>query len=59
MSCREEKLGTVKIPGTIGLWKKMEPIDVKLKKGTQTLRITSPSMQRGISIRWFDLIPKR
>jgi len=59
VSCGEEKLGTVKIPGTTGLWKKMEPVEVKLKKGTQTLRITSPSMQRGISIRWFELIPKR
>jgi len=37
----------------------MEPAEVPLKKGTQTLRITSPAMQRGISIRWFELIPKR
>jgi len=39
VSSGEEKLGTITIPGTIGLWKKMEPIDIKLKKGVQTLRI--------------------
>lgn len=55
----DEKIGTVKIPGTTGLWRKMEPVDVKLKKGVQPLRITSPGMQRGISIRWFEFTPKK
>jgi hypothetical protein len=59
VSCGEEKLGTVAIPGTTGLWKKMQAVDVKLNKGPQTLRITSPAMQRGISIRWFELTPKK
>lgn len=58
-SCGDEKLGTVKIPGTTGLWWKTTPIDVNLKKGTQTLRITSPNAQRGISIRWFEFTPKK
>ncbi len=59
ISCGGEKLGTVAIPGTTGLWKKMQPVDIKLNKGPQTLRITSPAMQRGISIRWFELTPAK
>lgn len=58
VSCGGEKLGTVKIPGTVGLWGKMAPVDIKLKKGTQTLRISAP-FQRGIAIRWFELTPKK
>ena len=52
-----EKLGTVRIPGTIGLWKKMAPVDIELKKGPQTLRISAP-FQRGVAVRWFELKPK-
>jgi hypothetical protein len=52
-----EKLGTINIPGTIGLWKKMPPVDIKLTKGRQTLRISAP-MQRGVAIRWFELKSK-
>ncbi len=52
-----EKLGTIEIPGTIGLWKKMGPVDISLAKGKQTLRISAP-MQRGIALRWFELSPK-
>jgi hypothetical protein len=58
VSSGDEKLGTIKIPGTIGLWKKMDPIDIKLKKGVQTLRISAP-LQRGVAIRWFELTPKK
>lgn len=58
VSCGTEKLGTIKIPGTTGLWKKMEPVDIKLKKGLQTVRISAPS-QRGVAIRWFELTPKK
>ncbi len=57
VSCGTEKLGTIKIPGTIGLWKKMPPVNIELKKGKQTLRISAP-MQRGIAIRWFELKSK-
>lgn len=53
----EEKLGTVKIPGTTGLWQKMAPVDIKLNKGPQTIRISAP-FQRGIAIRWFELKAK-
>lgn len=59
VSSGDEQLGTIKIAGTIGLWKKMDPIAIKLKKGVQTLRISSPSGQRGIAIRWFELTPKK
>jgi len=51
-------LGTVKLPGTTGLWQRMAPVDIQLKAGRQTLRIASPGNQRGISIRWFELTPK-
>jgi hypothetical protein len=57
VSCGMEKLGTINIPGTIGLWKKMPPVDIKLTKGRQTLRISAP-MQRGVAIRWFELKSK-
>jgi hypothetical protein len=57
VSCGTEKLGTIKIPGTIGLWKKMPPVDIELKKGKQTLRISAP-LQRGVAIRWFELKSK-
>jgi hypothetical protein len=56
VSCGTEKLGTINIPGTTGLWKKMAPVDIKLEKGKQTLRISAP-MERGIAIRWFELTP--
>lgn len=59
VSSGDEKLGTVSIPGTTGLWRKMEPADIKLRKGPQTIRITSPQGQRGISIRWFELSPRK
>jgi len=54
-----EKLATASIPGTTGLWRKMDPADIKLNKGVQSLRITSPSGQRGISIRWLELKLKK
>jgi len=55
----EEKLATAPIPGTTGLWRKSDPADVKLNKGIQTIRITSPKGQRGISIRWIELKLKK
>jgi len=45
---------TVSVPNTWGLWKTSPPVDVKLNKGPQTLRISTP-YQRGIAIRWFEL----
>jgi len=53
-----EKLGTVRIAGTKGLWQKVGPVDIKLEKGKQILRISAPA-QRGVAIRWFELTPKK
>jgi len=54
VSCGSDKLGTIAIAGTTGLWQKMPPVDIHLNQGTQTLRLSAP-MQRGIAIRWFEL----
>ncbi|MCE9554156.1 MAG: hypothetical protein K8T91_12375 [Planctomycetes bacterium] len=54
----KETLGTVTIPGTIGLWKKMAPVELPLKEGRTTLRVSAP-FQRGVAVRWFELTPKK
>lgn len=53
----EAKLATINIPNTTGLWRTTPPVDIKLEKGKQTLRISAP-LQRGIAIRWFELKAK-
>ena len=58
VNCGPEKLATIQIPGTIGLWQQMPPVDIKLNQGTQTLRISAP-LQRGVAIRWFELKLKK
>ena len=58
VSSGKETLGTVTIPGTIGLWKKMAPVELQLKEGRTTLRLSAP-FQRGVAVRWFELTPKR
>jgi sulfatase modifying factor 1 len=50
-------LGSIQIPDTLGLWKKMEPLEMKLKKGRQTITITAP-FQRAVAVRWFELTRK-
>ena len=45
---------TINIPNTWGLWKTSSPVDVRLNKGPQTLRISTP-YQRGVAIRWIEL----
>ncbi len=57
VGCGADKLGTIKLPWTTGLWQKTAPVDIELKKGKQILRISAP-MERGISFRWFELTPK-
>jgi len=57
LGCGEEKLATIQVPNTTGLWGTTEPVSVKLNKGTQTLRFSAP-YQRGIAVRWFELKPK-
>jgi hypothetical protein len=58
VNCGPEKLATIQIPGTIGLWQQMPPVDIKLNQGTQTLRISAP-LRRGVAIRWFELKLKK
>jgi len=53
----DNKLATLKIPNTTGLWTTTEAVELKLNKGTQTLRISAP-YQRGIAVRWFELKSK-
>jgi len=57
VSLGESKLATIEIPITWGVWTTTEPVEVKLSKGSQTLRISAP-MQRGVAIRWFELKAK-
>lgn len=54
VSCGTNKVATINIPNTFGLWTTTEPVDLKLDKGVQTLRISAP-LQRGVAIRWFEL----
>ncbi len=54
VSVDTSKLATVKIPNTTGLWGTTEEVEIGLKEGTRTLRLSAP-YQRGIAIRWFEL----
>lgn len=51
------KIATVKLPYTTGLWGKTPATEVALEKGTQTLKISAPN-QRGVAIRWIELKSK-
>lgn len=53
----DDKLATIHIPNTNGVWTTTPAVAVKLAKGPQTLRISAP-MQRGVAIRWFELKAK-
>ncbi len=48
------RLATVKVPNTTGLWGTTEAVEVRLDKGIQTLRVSAP-FQRGVAVRWFEL----
>ncbi|MEI6808425.1 MAG: carbohydrate-binding protein [bacterium] len=52
-----EKLATATIPQTFGSWTTTEPVEVKLAKGSQTIRISAP-FQRGVALRWLELKAK-
>jgi hypothetical protein len=54
----ETKLATLNIPNTHGVWVTTDPVEMKLEKGTRTLRISAP-MQRGVAIRWLELKSKQ
>ena len=57
LSCPADKLTTIQIPNTTGLWGTTEEGSIKLEKGAQTLRFSAP-FQRGIEVRWFELKSK-
>ena len=56
----EDIIATVPIPLKFGLWAETEPVELKLKKGVQTIRIQTPTTahKRGITLRWFKLKAK-
>jgi hypothetical protein len=55
-----EVIATVPVPLEFGLWVETSPVELKLEKGVQTLRIQTSTKQhmRGISLRWFELKKK-
>lgn len=57
LHCGTDKLATIAIPNTTGLWGTTREVGIRLKKGTQTLRFSAP-FQRGIAVRWFELNAK-
>ena len=54
-------IATVPIPFAFGLWQQTKPVELKLDKGKQTLRIQTPvsvnaeNHKRGIALKWFEL----
>jgi hypothetical protein len=57
ISAGADKLATISMPNTYGLWTTTQAVDIRLNKGTQTLRISAP-FQRGVALRWFELKSK-
>ena len=54
ISSGTSKLATINIPNSYGLWETTAAVDIKLSRGTQTLRVSTP-FQRGVTLRWFEL----
>ena len=57
ISSGKDKLATMKIPNTTGLWRTTREVDMRLNKGVQTIRVSAP-YQRGIAVRWLGLMSK-
>ena len=53
-----EKPVSVKITNTHGMWGTTPEVEVRLEKGTQTLTLTRPALQRGLALRWLELKSK-
>ena len=53
-------IATVPIPLSYGLWEITQPVELKLDKGVQTLRVQTPTseLKRGIALRSFDIKQK-
>ena len=58
ISSGTNKLATVKVPNTTGLWGTTPVVDIKLEKGEQTLRVSAP-FQRGVAVRYLELKSKQ
>ena len=60
----ETHLATVPISLSFGLWQQTKPVELKLEKGLQTLRVQTPTSvaaehhKRGIALRSFDIKAK-
>jgi hypothetical protein len=54
VSSGTNKLAKINIPNTTGLWGTTAEVNIRLNRGTQTLRLSAP-FQRGIALRWFEL----
>ena len=60
--CSGDKvIATVPIALSFGLWQETKPVELKLERGRQTLRIQTPvslnaeNHKRGIALKWFEL----
>lgn len=54
ISSGDKRLATIDVPMSAGLWATTPEVELKLDKGTQTLRI-STGFQRGVAVKWFEL----
>jgi len=54
VSSGTNKIATINIPNTTGLWGTTAEVSIRLNMGAQTLRFSAP-FQRGIALRWFEL----
>ena len=57
ISSGNDKLATVKVPNTNGLWGTTPAVDINLQDGRQTLRIAAP-FQRGVAVKSLELKSK-
>jgi hypothetical protein len=53
-------IAKIEIPLNFGLWDVTKPVELKLEKGRQTLRVQTPTTEhkRGIALKWFELKKK-
>jgi len=58
ISSGTNRLATVTVPNTTGLWAMTPPVDIKLEKGKQTLRVSAP-FQGGVAVRYLGLKPEQ
>jgi len=53
-------IASVPIDLSYGLWKETKPVEIKLEKGSQTIRVQTPTTEhkRGIALKWFEFKSK-